>query len=89
MEGLYEAFAAGFLNDTVANLTQQYISVQYNAVQDKAGFNVSGYDHQVYGPSWNGSGRDLPASYDQSGQIAASELFVTALGVGPPKLASR
>ena len=75
---------AGLLNETVIDLTQRYISVQYNAVRELANISVPGHDQQVYGPSWNGSAIPIP-NYNQAGEIAAAELFVTALGVGPPE----
>ena len=82
MEGLYQSLVHGFLNDTVANLTQKYISVQYNAVRELASFTAPGIDQQAYGPSWVGTPIPLQ-TYNPPGQYAASELFVTALGVGP------
>ncbi|VDC05004.1 unnamed protein product [Peniophora sp. CBMAI 1063] len=82
VEGLYQCLSAGLLNGTVANLTQQYISVQYNAVRELASFTTPGIDQLVYGPSWVGTPIPLQ-DYNPPGQYAASALFVTALGVGP------
>ncbi|KZV67119.1 hypothetical protein PENSPDRAFT_62702 [Peniophora sp. CONT] len=87
VEGLYQCLAAGFLNDTVATLTQRYISVQYNAVRELANYTTPGISPQVYGPSWMGT--PLPRQdYNPPGQYAASSLFVTALGVGPERAAN-
>ena len=82
LTGLDQCLQAGLLNDTVANLTQQYISVQYNAVRELANFTAPGISQQVYGPSWIGT-PSLLQDFTPPGQLAAAELFTTALGVGP------
>ncbi|KZV67122.1 hypothetical protein PENSPDRAFT_688373 [Peniophora sp. CONT] len=87
VDGLYGCLSAGLLNDTVANLTRQYISVQYNAVRELANFTASGISQQVYGPSWIGTPTPLQ-DLNQAGQLAAAELFTTALGVGPASAAN-
>ena len=81
MEGLYQYSRTSFINESVSDLAQKYISVQYNAVRDLAGYTVARFDQPVYGPSWNGSAKNT-SDYDQAGEVAASELFVTALGTG-------
>ncbi|VDC05005.1 unnamed protein product [Peniophora sp. CBMAI 1063] len=87
VNGLYGCMSAGLLNDTVANLTRQYIAVQYNAVRELANFTAPSLDQQVYGPSWIGTPTPLQ-DYDSAGQLAAAELFTTALGVGPQDVAN-
>ncbi|KZV60860.1 hypothetical protein PENSPDRAFT_325345 [Peniophora sp. CONT] len=80
ISGLYDCLSAGLLNDTVANLTQQYIAVQFNAVRELANYTTSGIDGQVYGPSWVAPPIRLQ-QYLAYGQLAAAELFTVALGV--------
>ncbi|VDC05875.1 unnamed protein product [Peniophora sp. CBMAI 1063] len=79
VSGLYQCMAAGLLNSTVANLTQRYIAVQFNAVRELANYTTSGINGQVYGPSWVGAPLRLQ-QYLAYGQLAAAELFTVALG---------
>ncbi|VDC05003.1 unnamed protein product [Peniophora sp. CBMAI 1063] len=87
VEGLYQCFLTGLLNDTVKNLTEQYISVQYNAVRELANYTVPTINQPIYGPSWEKPALNL-TDFNLPGQIAASQLFVTALGVGPSPASS-
>ncbi|VDC05000.1 unnamed protein product [Peniophora sp. CBMAI 1063] len=87
LDGLYECLSAGFLNDTVADLTRKYIAVQFNAVRELANFTTAGTVGQQYGPSWNGSIYPI-TQYQANGQLSASMLFTTALGVGPQAAAN-
>lgn len=79
VSGLYQCMATGLLNSTIANLTQQYIAVQFNAVRELANYTTSGIDGQVYGPSWVGAPVRLQ-QYLAYGQLAAAELFTVTLG---------
>lgn len=82
MTGLYNCLSARILNDTTSALTQEYISVQFNAVRELANYSTPGIDEQVYGPSWVAPAIHLQ-QYLAFGQLAAAELFTTALNIGP------
>ena len=82
MSGLYSCLTAGLFNETVADLTQQYLSVQFNAVRELANYTTSGISEEVYGPGWVAPPIHLQ-QYLAFGQLAAAELFTTTLGIGP------